>query len=481
MRIEISLQSKQEEAFDKSLDIPVLFYGGAKGGGKSYLVRAREIYRRLKYPKTKGLIVRKTYPELLSNHIRMFLTEYPEVVNWYKLGEKAIYYPNGSITEFSHLASVNDVFIYQGREYEDISIDEITQHEELVFKILRSSNRTANKEFTKAGGKVSMLLTGNPGGIGHGWAKRLFIDKLYNEHERPEDFGFVQAKVWDNKALLDADPDYLRRLRDLPDSLRRAYLEGDWDVFAGQVFSEFRRDTHTCNPVMPKETYPHFLWIDWGYSGKESHEGAFAGLAAALIKEDYQGISFNRIIVYKEWYGKYKHPKEWAEKIYKESSINYKEVVGDSAMFNNQTDGSKPIAKLMEDEWDRLHKKHWVTMKAGTKNRLGRVATVHNWLSLAPDGLPYMLVTESCPNLIRTLPLLVYDTYNVEDVDSDGEDHLYDSLGYGLSAVKFISANIGGISREPDKKKYLPATVMELDLTAFEKAKQEKNRDWKSL
>lgn len=481
MDIRISLQPKQKEAFKESLNTPVLFYGGAKGGGKSYLVRAREIYRRLKYPNTKGLIVRKTYPELLSNHIRQFHTEYPQTFDWYKSGEKAIYYPNGSITEFSHLGSVRDVYIYQGREYEDISIDEVTQHEEMVFKILRSSNRTSNKEFTKAGGSVSMLLTGNPGGIGHGWAKRLFIDKLFTENENPDDFGFIQAKVWDNKALMEADPNYVKRLRDLPKDLQRAYLEGDWDVFAGQVFSEWRRELHVCNRVTPKADFPHFLWIDWGYSGNESHEGAFAGILGALVQESYQGVEFNRIIVYKEYYGKYKTPKDWARLIYETMPVKkLKEGVADSAMFNSQTDGSKPIAKLMEDEWDKLYGKHWVTLKAGTKNRIGRVATLHNWLSLAPDGLPYMLVTENCEHLIRTLPLLVYDPYKVEDVDTTNEDHLYDALTYGLADVKFISAKLGAMGK-PEMKKALPAMINELDLSAFERAKQDRSKDWKSL
>ena len=479
--MEITLQPKQSEALDKSFITPVLFYGGAKGGGKSYLVRAREVYRRLKYPNTKGLIIRKTYPELLSNHIREMFKEYPMTVDWYKAGEKAIYWPNGSITEFSYLGSTMDVYNYQGREYEDISIDEITQHEETVFKILRSSNRTSNKEFTKAGGEVSMLLTGNPGGIGHGWAKRLFIDELYTENENPDDFGFVQAKVWDNHALMDADPKYIKRLRDLPKDLQRAYLEGDWDVFAGQVFNEWRRELHVCNPVTPRKTYPHFLWIDWGYSGNENHEGSFACLAGALVSEKYRGIDFNRIIVYKEWYGKYKHPKEWAEQIFKEAPVkDINSGVADSAMFNNQTDGSKPIAKLMEETWNELNKRYWITLKPGTRNRIGRVATLHNWLSIAPDGLPYMLITESCPHLIRTLPLLVYDAHKVEDVDTTNEDHLYDALTYGLSDVKFVGTKLGAMS-PPEKKKYLPAMIDKLDLSAFEKAKKERSKDWRNV
>ena len=122
----------------------------------------------------------------------------------------------------------------------------------------------------------------------------------------------------------------------------------------------------------------------------------------------------------------------------------------------------------------------WLNPVKGNNNRIARVATWHNWLSIAPDGLPYLLITESCPNLLRTLPLLVYDENKVEDVDTTLEDHLYDAGGYGLSLVKFISADIGGISSASIKKKVAPALVNELDLSLFEKAKQAKSRDWKS-
>ena len=133
----------------------------------SYLVRAREMIRRMQHPHTKGLIVRRSYPELLSNHIRMFFKEYPQTREWFNKSEKAIYWPNGSITEFSYLQNVDDVYTYQGREFEDISIDEVTQHEEDTFKILRSSLRSSNVEFSKSGAIPTMLLTGNPGGRGH--------------------------------------------------------------------------------------------------------------------------------------------------------------------------------------------------------------------------------------------------------------------------------------------------------------------------
>lgn len=477
MKIELALQPKQKEALYKSLETPVLFYGGSKGGGKSYLVRAREIYRRLKYPGTKGLIVRKTYPELLSNHIRMFFTEYPMVRDWFNKAEKAIYWPNGSITEFSYLKSTDDVYTYQGREYEDISIDEITQHEEEVFKILRSSNRTT-KDI-----KPTMLLTGNPGGIGHAWAKRIFIDRIFKLEENPDDFDFIQAKVYDNAALMKADPAYVKRLEDLPPDLRRAYLEGDWTIFAGQIFAEFRKDIHVIRPTLPKSGYPHFLGIDWGYSGKESHQGAFAALASALVKADYRDLHgdrqyFNRVITYKEWYGKFKTSEQWAEEIY--SKRKYQKIVCDSSMFNPVSDGSRAITDRMKDKFEELNKGWWASFERGTRNRIGSIEALHNWMKLAPDGLPYWLITENCRHLIRTIPMMIYDSHNPEDMDTDTEDHLVDAARYLLSYIKYIPAHLGAVKPPRDERKVLPALVTKLDLDEFAKVKSKRSKDWRA-
>lgn len=496
MKLPIVLQPKQKQAFYASLETPVLFYGGAKGGGKSYLVRAREVYRRLKYPGTTGLIIRKTYPELLSNHIRRFWVEYPCVKNWYNKAEKAIYWPNGSVTEFSYLKSTDDVYNYQGREFEDISIDEITQHEEVIFKILRSSNRTTHKEI-----KPSMFLTGNPGGIGHAWAKRLFIDRKFKENENPKDFGFVQAMVYDNKALMQADPAYVKRLMDLPEAKRRAYLEGDWDAFEGQVFAEWRRTKHVINQmILPRGDVPHFLWFDWGY------RAPFACYASALIKmKSEDGIVFNRVVTYQEWYGTGKHPNAWARKIFNEArvwiekNVQFKRGYGDPSMFNVKADGSISIADEMMRKWRELNKDtNWLKMERGSRNRVQRVATVHNWLSDAPDNRPYWMVTSNCHSLIETLPQLCYDESGVqghkkEDVDSTQEDHAYDACGYGLSMIKFIAPDIGTFGTKDiyaKLRRWKPAGRMKLtkdktkqmgiDLEAFAEAKP-MIKDWKTV
>jgi phage terminase large subunit len=261
IEIQITLQPKQRLALETSEKNPITFFGGSRGGGKSYIVRAREVLRRLKYPNTRGLIIRKTFPELIANHIRPFFTEYPQTRNWYNKQEKTIYYPNGSTTEFSYLQSLDDVYNYQGREYEDISVDEVTQHEWETIKILRASNRTTNPNI-----KPTMFLTGNPGGIGHQEIKRIFVDRQFRPGEKESEFAFVQSKVWDNEALMSADPEYVERLKQLPDHLRKAYLDGDWNIFAGSAFTELSRDVHLVEPFELHPQTKYFAGYDWGYS-----------------------------------------------------------------------------------------------------------------------------------------------------------------------------------------------------------------------
>lgn len=404
----------------------------------------------MKHPNTKGLIIRKTYPELLSNHIRKFFTEYPIVREWYNKSEKAIYYPNGSITEFSYLKNTDDVYTYQGREYEDITIDEITQHEQEVFQILRSSLRTSNKEFGKDN-IATMFLTGNPGGIGHQWVKRIFIDRNFIENERSEDYGFVQAKVSDNKALLEADPEYIKRLMDLPEDKRRAYLDGDWDVFTGQVFAEWRKLYHVVENFTPDKDSNLILSMDWGYSEKS----AFAGYLSVIKKDSYDGQNFNRVVTFKEWYGNQKSPEEWARIILEYiKDMGFKDVkygYTDPAMHNTQTDGSTSIADIMMRYWKNNNFR--CQLVRANNNRIARVATVHNWLKLAPDKIPYWMVTEGCHNLIRTLPALVYDETNVDDIDTSQEDHGYDSTGYLLMHVKFTNVKAGQYSSVGKERK----------------------------
>lgn len=459
MDINITLQPKQRQALKKSEKTGVLFYGGAKGGGKSYLIRARQVYRRFKYPNTKGLIIRKTYPELLSNHIRMFFQEYPIVRDWYNKAEKTIYWPNGSITEFSYLKNTDDVYTYQGREFDDIDIDEITQHEEEVFKILRSSNRTTNPNI-----RPTMMLTGNPGGIGHGWVKRIFVDRQFKDGETPDDFAFISAKVEDNAALMENDPQYIRRLNDLPDHLRRAYKDGDWDIFAGQVFDW--RPTIKGRPyhVIPPQPIPEairFISIDWGGNAPVS-----INWLAVINAVSSDGFQFKRIWKYREIYYGVQNELAAADDFKNRTGLDFTDrnvakviadksagedidyAVGDPSMGAKKPrhvgKSGKSIMESMNDYWNDNDIPLFI--KKGDNDRKNGLDRVRYWLSCAPDGLPYYQVFDTCKETIRTYPLLIYKA-GEDDVDTDIEDHIYDADRYG-----FMSRPYGIIEPEETKQ-----------------------------
>lgn len=457
MNLDIPLQKKQRLAYQRSLNTPILFYGGARGGGKSYLVRARELIRRLQHKNTKGLIVRKTFPELLSNHIRPFFKEYPQSREWYNKAEKTIYWPNGSTTEFSYLQHTDDVYTYQGREYEDISIDEVTQHDWEVVKILRASNRTTQDI------KPTMFLTGNPGGVGHSEVKRVFVDRDFRDNENPHDYDFVQSHVWDNDALMKADPDYVKRLESLPDHLRRAYLYGDWDVFAGQVFSEFRRDVHVVRPFPVPEAWEKYISFDWGVNNPFCVNWYAVDPDGHIFM--YRELYMNGSDFEKQ-YGTSLTPRRLAKMVLgitRKAKEEYNYCVADPSIWNSiiwkagtpsqkEYEEGESIAEIMIDEGLNLIR--------GDNDRINGLNRVREALSPAPSGFPWLRFFESCVKNIRTLPALVYDEYRVEDVDTDGDDHGYDSLRYFLMSRPFAGAKIQGrSSASPVRMAYNKAKI----------------------
>lgn len=394
----------------------MFFYGGAKGGGKSFFVRAREIIRRMTNPGTTGLIIRKTHPELLANHIRKFWKEYPETIKWYNKQEKAIYYPNGSITEFSYLRSLQDVYNYQGREYEDISIDEVTQHEYEVVRILAGSNRTSQKNLNIS---PTMVLTGNPGGIGHQEIKRLFIDRNYRDNENPEDYGFTQALVYDNDALMDADPGYINRLKNQPDHLVKAYLEGDWNIYAGLALSHLTRSTHMVEPHSEHKQDKYFAGYDFGYN----HPFAFVLCRVDQDKNVY---------------------------IVSEISESKKTIEEQAEMINSLLDGKSITIFAGHDAWAKRggpsiiqQLRNLVPNCTWNKAYIDRVQGISRIRELTtPDKNGHIRLKwfKNCDRSFETCAGMMYDNKKPEDVlkvDANeygvGGDDLYDALRYAVT------------------------------------------------
>lgn len=233
-------------------------YGGARGGGKSWVVREKAKRMAVKWPGIRILILRRRYKDILDNHILPLQKDIPTQIAKYKETEHAFVFYNGSRIKCSYCESRGDALQYQGQEYDIIFMEEATQFEFWVFEILKACIRGANT-FPKR-----MYLTCNPDGIGFLWVKRLFVEREFLPNEDPRDYVFIQANIDDNMALKYYDPDYVRMLDSLSEDLRRRWRDGEWDVVSGQYFDEFRRHIHVIDPFPVPPEWRRYASIDYG-------------------------------------------------------------------------------------------------------------------------------------------------------------------------------------------------------------------------
>lgn len=399
-------------------------YGGARGGGKSWCVRTKAKILAAKYPGIKICIVRKTYPELTANHIKPLTKEIQKEMARYNDSKKEFRFVNGSEIIFRYLDTDKDLDRFQGTEFDILFLDEATQFSEDQYKMLIACVRGVN-DFPKR-----VYITCNPGGVGHQWVKRLFIDRIYNTGEEPEEYSFIQAGVRDNKALMEMQPDYIKQLEALPPKIREAWLNGSWDVYMGQFFEDFynfpdhyadRVGTHVIDPFEIPDGWKIYRSFDWGYNKPFS-----CGWWAV----DYDGVAY-RIL---ELYGctgtpnegvKWTPPKVFAEIHRIETEHRWlagKKIIGiaDPAIWDAETGES--IADVAA--------KHQVFFTPGDNKRIPGWMQVHYRLAFDDNGFPMMYVFSNCKAFIRTIPLLQYDEHKPEDLDTDGEDHVADEVRY---------------------------------------------------
>lgn len=419
-------------------------YGGAAGGGKSEAL-VMEALRQVNIPHYKALILRKTYPQLaeLIDKSRYY---YPRAFPGAKYNESSHIwrFPSGAQIVFGSLQRTADRTKYQGQAYDFVGFDELTHFTFDEYSYLFSRNRPSGP-----GTRVYMRATANPGGIGHGWVKDRFVtaaapmtpiktDVRVLTPDGPVDFVrkriFVPATVYDNKILMANDPNYIANLGLLPDAERNALLYGDWDSFSGQVFCEWRNDparyhdriyTHVIAPFRVPDGWRIYMGFDWGYSRPFSCGWYAVG---------YDG----RIYRIRELYGtngqpnvgcKWEPAKVAAEILRIEQddpNIKGRKVlrIADPAIFADDRGAGTSIANMMQA--------CGVYFQPGNHARMDGKMQLHNRLAFDDNGIPMLYVFSTCSNFIRTIPALVYDQRNVEDIDTDGEDHIYDECRYVL-------------------------------------------------
>lgn len=430
MELRIALQPKQK-AFLKAIETtPITFYGGAKGGGKSKGLQLIMLLRRFRYAGSTGAIFRRTYPELEGNHIRPLFQAFPQLREYWNEAKKLLSLPNGSTLQFCHCNNEADVDLYQGREFHDLAVDEAGQWTEPMFRKLLGSNRSS-----KPGIKARAILTGNPGGIGHGWLKRLFVEKRFNERERPNDYTFIQALVDDNTALIENDPDYVHRLESEPnEALRKAYRYGDWDIFAGQFFQEISKEIHFAKAFEIPHHWNRFGAYDYGYN----HPAAFGWFA-----NDEDGNTY----LYRELVRAQVRVDQFAQHInrYPDTARLYPIVAGHDCWTQKSTlrDDAQPPTVAEE------FLTHGIQLSRAVIDRIQGAAHLRSYLAHQgkPSGKSRFYIFDTCPVAFDTLSRMIHDPDRVEDVlkvdategDPLSGDDAYDMIRYGLMSRPAIT------------------------------------------
>lgn len=416
-------------------------YGGAAGGGKSDSALAEGL-RQVEIPYYRGIFLRKTYPqltELIDRSQEIYKRAYPRAK--YNDQKHVWTFPSGAKLYFGAMQHTKDRTNYQGKRYDFIDFDELTHFLWEEYSYMFSRNRPNGP-----GTRVYMRAQTNPGGVGHGWVKERFITaakpmqtiweqvkvRYPDGHEelRWKSRIFVPSTVFDNQILLENDPDYVTRLASMPEQERNALLYGDWNTFSGQVFIEWRNDsdhygdrinTHVIAPFKVPDEWRIWCGFDWGYSRPFS-VGWYAvdhDRRLYRIREYYgcTGAPNTGIRLDPEAVAREIRRIEAEDPNLKGRTINR---VGDPAIW--ASNGTESIGAMMERER--------VYFEKGDHARIDGKMQVHNRLAFDEDGKPMLYVFSTCSHFIRTVPNLVYDAANVEDIDTDGEDHIYDELRY---------------------------------------------------
>lgn len=406
-------QPKQEEFLTATERY--VSYGGSRGGGKSWAMRFKLKAVCLINAGIRCLLVRRTYNELYTNHIEVLLKEIPPEIASYNDSKKTFTFCNGSILKLGYCDSERDVLQYQGQEYDIIAIDEATQLTEYQFQCFKGCLRGANA-FPKR-----MYLTCNPGGVGHAWVKRLFIDRDFHEGEDKNDYCFIGAKVYDNKALLENDPDYVKELRSLPEDMRRAWLDGEWDIFDGQFFKEFDREVHVCEPfAIPREWFKYRAF-DYGLD-----------MCACLwVAVDTEGNSY----VYREFNSPNLIVSEAAKAMLENTPADelIRTTYAPPDLWSRQKDTGKSMFEVFRDSGLDIIKasndRHsgWEQVKEMLK-----VTDSRDAISGEAVKKSKLTIFSTCRDLIRNIPLLQYDKHDPNDASTEPHDitHNTDALRY---------------------------------------------------
>jgi phage terminase large subunit len=444
-RIVVAYDPNLKQAMFHESDADEVVYGGAKGGGKSCALVMEGLAYGLEYPGAEMYIFRETYDDLEANIIKEWKEKVPKELYSYHATNHVATLKNGTVMKFRHISCFADAEGYQGRSMDWIGIDELTKHEKRSVQVILSCLRSPKGFPTRFRG------TCNPGGIGHSWVKEDYIDATnYGENivvdeVTEQNRQFIPATVYDNTVLMLNDPNYVKRLENLPDKEKKAFLHGDWDIFEGQYFEEFSRGIHVIEPFEIHGHWQKFRVLDYGLDM----------LAAYWYTIDPQGI----VYFYREVYEPNLIVSKAVERIkdMTPESESIRVTYAPPDLWNRKSDTGKSTFDIFKEFGITLHK--------SSNSRVDGWMNVKEWLQ------PYETIHEqtgetittakvkifkNCYNLIRCLPKVQRDDDNPSDVASEPHEltHSVDAFRYGL-VMRMRPSKDENQSKEPKKfKKY---------------------------
>lgn len=446
---------------------PEIFYGGERGGGKSDFQLGYQEDGALQYgPHWRGIMFRKTYAELEELQARASEI-FPASGAIFKVQpstdysfSNCWYWPDGASVKMRYIEREADYGRYHGHSYTGISFDEVTEYPTLggLLKML-STLRSVH------GVPCSMRATGNPGGIGHAAVKARYIDPVppYTPYTDP-DTGFtrmfIPSRTSDNVLMLRKDPLYRNRILAATggnEALRKAWLDGDWDIVAGAFFDGWSKARHVIKPFNIPKSWLRFVAGDWG----SARPFSFGWWAVAGDDFPVPGTPLvlprGCLVRYREWYG-VKHDasghvmpntglKLTAEAVgagllerNRGDEITY--GVLDPAAFSQ--DGGPSIAqRIHEGTQQKIIFRRADNARVGVRGHMGGWDQMRARLEGEDQTRPMMVCFDTCTDSIRTIPMQQHDPDRIEDLDTDGEDHAADEWRYAGMSRPWVKPKAG--------------------------------------
>ena len=382
-------------------------YGGARGGGKSWAIIRKALLLAMYYAGIQILVIRREYDQLDNPIIQPMLKLIPSDIRNYNKSDHLLTFINGSRIKFSNMPDYSSAVEgkFQGNNWDILFIDEATQFLESEFRGLDAIVRGDN------GMPKRVYLTCNPGGVGHFWVKRLFVDRKFKEEENPDDYVFIQATVDDNKNI---DKEYVNVLNNLPEDVRRAHRYGDWNALSGVYFEEFTDGLHTCKPFPVPWHWKRYRAMDYGL---DMH-------FCIWVAVDEGG----RCYVYRQFAQANMIVSEAAqiqrELTRADEEIGYTIAPPDLWARNRETGKSQAVT---------FAENGVVLFKADNNRKQGWYA-LKELLKVQTDGKPGLIIFETCASLIDCLKCLQHDKTDPNDVSKHPHE-----LTHGPDALRYFA------------------------------------------